>query len=150
MKGNKNQILINGKLVDVSDEVYEAYTKGARKMKYFEYDLKNNKHIYDENGIYVDLKPCKEESLERMIERKQIQLCDNKQYVEDIVEYRLNIEKLHKAISKLTDIEKKLIHALYFEDKTEREYAKEIKISQPAVHKQKIKILNKIKILIKN
>ena len=150
MKGNKNQIPINGKLIDVSDEVYEAYIKDARKMKYFEYDLKNNKHIYDENGVYIDLKLCREESLERMIERKQIQLYDNKQDVEDIVEYRLNIEKLHKAISKLTEKEQKLIKALYFEDKTEREYAKEMGLYRNAIHVNKVRILKKLKDLIED
>lgn len=150
MKGNKNQIIIDGKLVEVSNDVYRIYQKGENRIKYFQYNLKNNKHIYDKNGTYIYSKLCKEESLERMIERKQIQLYDNKQDVEDIVEHRLKVEKLHKAITKLIEEEQKLIQALFFEDKTEREYAKEIKISQPAVHKQKIKILNKIKILLKN
>ena len=34
---------LNGKYISVTDEVYEVYTKGNRKNKYFTDDLKKEK-----------------------------------------------------------------------------------------------------------
>ena len=42
-----------------------------------------------------------------------------------------------------------LIRALYFEELTEREYAKQINISQKAVNKRRHKILSKLRTLMK-
>lgn len=36
MKSGNKSIRINGKSVEVTDEVYKAYTKYDRKMRYFE------------------------------------------------------------------------------------------------------------------
>ena len=43
-----------------------------------------------------------------------------------------------------------IIEALFFEGKTEREYAKEKEIYHNAVHKKKIRILEKLKKILEN
>ncbi len=58
---------------------------------------------------------------------------------------RISIEWLYKALDTLTERERKLIEALFFEEMTEREVAHSLGISQPDVHKQKNKILKKLK-----
>lgn len=49
----------------------------------------------------------------------------------------------------LTKEEWSLIHALYYEEKTEREYADTLGLSQKAVNKRRHKILAKLRHLIK-
>ena len=40
MEAVKKRIWVRGQYVEVTDEVYMAYTQGDRKMRYFENDLK--------------------------------------------------------------------------------------------------------------
>ena len=40
MDDTPNKIWVDGKLYEVTKEVYEVYIKYGRKMRYFEYDLK--------------------------------------------------------------------------------------------------------------
>lgn len=53
-----------------------------------------------------------------------------------------------KALETLTDDERFLINELYFNEKSERDLTNITGISQPAVHKRRNKILEKIKKLI--
>ena len=60
-------------------------------------------------------------------------------------------DPLHKAILTLSKEEQWLIHEVYFENQTEREVAKQMSVYHNAVHKQKKRILEKLKkILEKN
>lgn len=71
--------------------------------------------------------------------------------VEDQILQKLEFERLHKAILTLSKEEQWLIHELYFENQTEREVAKQMVVYHNAVHKQKKRILEKLKkILEKN
>ena len=55
------------------------------------------------------------------------------------------LESLQAALMQLTAEDRQLVHAIYFEGMTEREYAKQAGISQPAIHKRLTKVLAKIK-----
>ena len=57
---------------------------------------------------------------------------------------------LHKALSSLSEEEEKLIHLLFFEERTEREVAKSMGIYHNAIHKQKKRILRKLKNILEN
>ena len=61
--------------------------------------------------------------------------------VDEIVEDKLLLDMLSKALSELTDEERVLIDELFFNDKSEREIAREIGVSQPAIHKRRNRIL---------
>lgn len=62
------------------------------------------------------------------------------------------VEALRAALSLLTEDELYIIKALYLSPKplTERDVAREMKLSQPAVHKKKIAILVKIRNFFEN
>ena len=66
---------------------------------------------------------------------------------EKMAEKRENLDKLQIAFASLTDDEKELIWLLYLckEPLTETQVASVLHISQPAVHKRKKKILEKMK-----
>lgn len=70
--------------------------------------------------------------------------------VEDMVLRKISVERLHTALSTLSEKERELIETLFFEEKTERDVASAMGISQPAVHKQKNKILKKLKLFLEN
>lgn len=53
------------------------------------------------------------------------------------------------AISKLSKKDQDLIYALFYEEKTERDYAKQVGVYPSAVHSRKIRILKKLKKLLK-
>lgn len=55
------------------------------------------------------------------------------------------IEKLYSAFEHLEKAERELIDALFFQEMTEREYAKKKGVYQSAINKRKLRILEKIK-----
>lgn len=72
---------------------------------------------------------------------------DSETLPEKMAEKRENLDKLQIAFASLTDDEKELIWLLYLckEPLTETQVASVLHISQPAVHKRKKKILEKMK-----
>lgn len=145
MNADKKQIWIKGQLIEVSEEVYAAYMQGDRKMRYFESDLKTERILLDENGQIIRVIPSREDSLDRLMDDNAGQFADSHESVEDMVLRRISIEEVHEALVQLTEKERQLIDALYFQELTERDAAAMLGISQPAVHKQKMRILKKLK-----
>lgn len=70
--------------------------------------------------------------------------------VENAVFRKMEQDKLHIALSRLSPEEQSLIWALFFEERSESELAAELGISQPVVYKRKIKILKKLKLFLEN
>ena len=50
LKADNKKIWIRGQFVEVTDEVYAAYMKGDRKIRYFENDLKTGRTVKDKDG----------------------------------------------------------------------------------------------------
>ena len=148
MDADKKKIWVSGQFVEVTDEVYDAYMKGDRKMRYFENDLKAERILLDEDGQIKQIILSREDSLDRLMDDNAEQFADRHESVEDMVLRRISIERLYKAFDTLTEKERKLIEALFFEEMTEREVSLSLGISQPAVHKQKNKILKKLKLFL--
>lgn len=148
MDADKKRLWISGQFVEVTDEVYDAYTKGDRKMRYFESDLKTERFLLDKDGQVKRVIPSREDSLERLMDDQAEQFADQQESVEDVVFRRFSIERLYAALELLTEKERSLIKALFFDEMTEREVARILGISQPAVHKQKNKILKKLKVFL--
>ncbi len=48
MDAAKKRLWVSGQFVEVTDEVYNAYMRGDRKMRYFEGDLKTERVLMDE------------------------------------------------------------------------------------------------------
>lgn len=76
------------------------------------------------------------------------QFSDEQESVESVVLHKLEVDRLHTALSLLTPEERALIQALFFDERKESELAVELGISQPAVYKRKMKILKKLKIFL--
>ena len=145
MDAGKKRIWVRGQFIEVTDEVYAAYMQGDRKMRYFENDLKCERPVYGSNGEIRRVLPSREDSLDRLMEENAHQFAANAESVEDVVFRKLTVDKLHTAFLQLTQEERALICDLFFEERTESEVAKPLGISQQAIHKQKNRILKKLK-----
>ena len=148
MEAGKKRIWIRGQYVEVTDEVYIAYTQGDRKMRYFENDLKIERFVLGKEGQVVRVIPSREDSLDRMIDENAQQFPGDVESVENTVLHKLEVYKLHTALAMLTSEEQALIQALFLEEKTERQYAKELGVYRNAIHVRKIRILKKLKKLL--
>ena len=137
----KKRIWVRGQLIEVTDEVYAAYMKGDRKMRYFEKDLKCERLIYGSNGEIKQVIPSREDSLDRLMEENARQFAANAESVEDVVFRKLTLDKLHTALLQLPKEERALIYALFFDGKTESEVAKHLGVSRQAIQKRKNRIL---------
>lgn len=148
MDADKKRLWVSGQFIEVTDEVYDAYMKGDRKMRYFESDLKAERFLLDKEGQIRQIIPSREDSLDRLMDDNAEQFADQQESVEDVVFRRFSIERLYAALELLTEKERSLINALFFDEMKEREVACVLGISQPAVHKQKNKILKKLKVFL--
>lgn len=109
MDADKKRLWVSGQFIEVTDEVYDAYMKGDRKMRYFESDLKTERFLMDENGQIRQVIPSREDSLDRLMDDNAEQFADRHESVEDMVLRRISIERLYKALDRLTEKERKLI-----------------------------------------
>ena len=148
MDADKKRIWIRGQYVEVTDEVYRAYMQGDRKMRYFENDLKTERFVLGKEGQVVQIIPSREDSLDRLVDENTQQFSDKQESVESVVLHKLEVDRLHTALSLLAPEERALIQALFFDERKESELAMELGISQPAVYKRKMKVLKKLKLLL--
>ena len=128
--------------------MYRAYMQGDRKMRYFENDLKTERFVLGKEGQVVQIIPSREDSLDRLVDENAQQFSGEQESVESVVLHKLEVDRLHTALSLLTPEERALIQALFFDERKESELAMELGISQPAVYKRKMKILKKLKIFL--
>jgi RNA polymerase sigma factor (sigma-70 family) len=145
-------IVIDGVDVEVSEKIYREYAVMGRKMKYLELDIKRNrtrqdpksgKPVLDEHGQPIAL-PEREVSLEKMM-GEDWDFQSSEPSPEDAVIEGLDIETLYRCLDLLDNDERNLVNALFFEGMTEREYAKQLGLSQKGVNKRKHKALDKLK-----
>ena len=125
MGAGKKKIWIHGQFIEVTDEVYAAYMKGDRKIRYFENDLKTGRTVKDKDGNIKQTLPSREDSLDRLMEDNAQQFLDSHESVEDIVIQKISAEK------------------------TERVYAEQIGVSPSTVHRRREKIIKKLKNYLK-
>ncbi len=123
-------IELNGRQIPVSKEVYYAFKRPAWKER-------KRRQVRAE----------KELSLEAFADAG-FEIPSGEALVDEIVEDKLLLDMLSKALSELTEEERVLIDELFFNDKSEREIAREIGVSQPAIHKRRNRILEKLKKLM--
>jgi RNA polymerase sigma factor (sigma-70 family) len=124
-------IELNGRQIPVSKEVYYAFKRPAWRER-------KRRQVRAE----------KELSLETFADAG-FEIPSGEALVDEIVEDKVLLDMLFKALEELADDERFLINELFFNDKSEREVAKEIGRSKTGVHKQKEKILSKLRNLLK-
>lgn len=132
------------KYPQASNEVIEVLEKSDRKMEYQQYDLKVERYQVDYNHLTINRIPSREDSYERLLEEKR-QFTLEEESVEDEVVKAILIEKMLYYLNQLTSEEQELITELFYNEKSEETYAKQIGLSQRGINKRKHKILSKLK-----
>ncbi len=136
-KMRKNYFLfVNGKKVEVSEEIYKVYWQEKNHEKYLKQVDRRNHLLFfssfDHDGHFED------------------SIVDEGFDVDKIVQTQMMIEAVRDALSKLNDEEREIIDRLYFNDETIRSVAETKKISHPALIKRRNKILEKLRELLKD
>lgn len=128
-------LYVNGQRVKVSEQIYKVYWREKEHEKYLEQVDKKNHLLFfsslDHDGNFVD------------------NLADESVDVEKIIETRILIETVRKAMSRLNDEEREIIERLYFNDETLSSVARSKKVSYQAIQWRKNNILKKLKVLLK-
>ena len=143
----KYYILLDGQTFEVSRELYEVYYKGRRKEKYFTQDLKQERTRVDQETGQITVIPSREDSYERLLEAEK-QFAEDAEDIEDVAIRAVMLEKLAAALHTLTDEEKTIIHALFYQEVGEVELAKRMGIPRTTLRSRKDKILKKLKELL--
>ena len=126
-------IRVEGELVSVTDEIYREYHAMGRRERYLEErDAAKGKVLY--SNMDTD-----EMTGEDMIPDA------NAVGIEDEIVTGMMLERLRECLPMLTDDEQTLIQALFYDEMSEREYARTLGISKTALHARKVKILALLK-----
>ena len=129
-------LYVKGKAVPVSEEVYKAYWKITEHEKYLQrkdwkYDVIPFSAM-DYDGHFVD------------------NIIDERIDLEKIVEVKMQIEELNKALATLTKKERELIEAIFYKEESLRSISKKEKVSYQAIGKRRDKILEKLRKLLED
>ncbi|MCR1935025.1 MULTISPECIES: sigma-70 family RNA polymerase sigma factor [Bacillota] len=140
MKDKKNYYLFLGDLkVDVSEEVYKGYWQETNRENYLKRLDKENRLGYFSEFVSDEVGRSMEE-----------RLIDKAVDLEKLVEVKIQIEALNRALDNLSPEEREIIQALFYEEIPQRDLAKKLNISQGAVFRRKEKILRKLKVLLED
>lgn len=123
--------LPGGTKVPVTKEVHEVYYEQERRDEYYKRMKKKMHQSYDELSLTEH--PAEE------------QLFVPPTSVEELAEREMMLKILFSALDKLADDERALVEELYFEDKSEREYARNNGVPQTTVVRRRKKILIKLR-----
>ena len=132
----KYLIRLQGKLIEVSEDVYYAYFQMERQERTQEEKHQRNHVVsYDalDNGETVGVEGVADletPSMEELVMAKELR------------------DRLHHAIEALPKAERELIRAIYFEEMTEKEYAKRTGMSQTGISYRRRNILSKLKLFL--
>lgn len=112
-------LYIEGKRIEVTEEVYREYYRGERRERYFMEDLKHGRTVTNPKTKESRYVPGREDSLERLME-SGVQFAEKG---EDMEEQTITSLLLECASKLLTPVERELVKELYFLERTEREAA---------------------------
>ena len=129
----KYMIKVEGKLVEVTPDVYYAYFRMERQERWQEEKQQGHAVMsYDalDDGETVGVEVVPDLTTPSM---------------EEAVMTREICEKLHRAVDALPRAERELIQAIYFDGFTEKEYAVSSGLSQQGVSYRLRKILSKLR-----
>lgn len=132
-----NTITKQYEMVEVSKEVYEVY-------KRTEWQCENDDRRFCARQMpFSDLHGNQDDCCENY--REFIAQCES-DFEDAFDDESVEVEPLVKrAMSILNEAERTLIEELYFKKRTEADIAREMKVSQQAIHKRKKKILLKMR-----
>ncbi|NSW89999.1 MAG: SigB/SigF/SigG family RNA polymerase sigma factor [Firmicutes bacterium] len=150
-----------GSVIRIPRRIYEDYKKVNLAKEQLYIKLQRPPRV-DEIASYLNID---EENVLEIIESKNVYNLtsfDQNAYTDDNIELHETIgeedeefEKienrdfLEKSMNKLNDIEKEFIRLRYYENKTQKNIAEKLGVSQMYISRMEKKILNKLRIILK-
>lgn len=129
-------IPLHGMLMEVSEKDYLDFYKNKRRQKYIdERSAENGDFSYD----MLTTDDFNGEDI----------LSDKSEPLDEQVVQKIMTDKLKSALPLLAEDEQKLIREIFYENLSERSLAEKYDVSQVAIHKRKVKILEKLKKIMK-
>lgn len=129
-------IYVRGKAVPVSEEVYKTYWKITEHEKYLQRkDWKYNVISFsalDYDGHFVD------------------NIIDERIDLEKIVEVKMRIEELHRALNTLTKEERELMEAIFYKEESLRSISRREKVTHQAISGRRDRILEKLRKILED
>ena len=128
-------LYVKGKAVPVSEEVYKAYWKITEHEKYLQ--RKDWKHkvipfsALDHDGHFVD----------NIIDEIDL---------EKIVEVKMQIEELNKALATLTKEERELMEVIFYREESLRSISRKEKVTHQAIIGRRDRILEKLRKILED
>lgn len=126
-------ISVQGVVVEVTKTVYHTYHQMERHARHLE--EKDRQHGLVSYHALDTIDTLGEEAL----------TSPDTASVEDAAIAHILQERLHQCLELLPAQDRELIHALYFEELSERQFAKKAGLPHMTVHNRKVGILKKIK-----
>ena len=127
---------VKGKAVPVSEEVYKAYWKITEHEKYLQRkDWKHNVIPFlglDHDVHFID------------------NIIDEKIDLEKIVEVKMQIEELHRALNTLSKEERELMEAIFYKEESLRSIGKKEKVTHQAISGRRDRILEKLRKILED
>ena len=130
-------IKVPGSLVEVTKEVYLEYFRTRRRW-----------YAQEERDTYNGLVSYNAMDTEEMLGEDTIPDSSTPS-VEDMALDRLLRDKLRRCLAELSQPEQDMIHALYFEGLSERQFSKKAGIPQRTIHDRKHRTLVKLKKMLR-
>ena len=140
---NRKIITVDGRKIEVTDEVYKEYQRGQRKERYIMKDLKRGTIKIE--GEKIINKPSREDSMERLIDTHPQYFVEESDGPEELLDKKELLECLTKALRTLSDEEWLLIQELYYLERTEREAGESLHIPPSTIHDRKIAVIKKLR-----
>lgn len=135
-EGKEYFIRVRGVLVAVAPDIYHICHKTKRQAKtLYEKDSRHDLVSYDSLDTTETL------GVETIADSEAVS-------VEDAAIHNVLLERLSTCLAKLPGAEQELLHALYFEELSEREVSKRTGIPQRTIHDRKCRALAKLKKLM--
>lgn len=133
---DRHFIPLYGMFMEVSQKDYTDFYRNKRRQKYIdERSAENNDFSYD----MLTTDDFNGEDI----------LADESEPLDEQVIRKIMTDKLKSALPLLAEDEQKLIREIFYEELSERTLAEKYGISQVAIHKRKVKILEKLKKMMK-
>jgi len=133
----KNIIFVDGQKVEVTNEVYKAYSQMGRQERYQEEQKEN---------CVLSLERLREDNMRlEYLTNEYVPSAEEAVLAkEDEAMCAALIAKLSEAIKLLNEADRTLIHVLFMDGIPVREYARYLGVSDMAVRKRRDRILGKL------
>ncbi len=135
-------IFIEGARVLVSKEVYETYHKMARRIRYYEHDIKVGR-IRRKEGKEAYY-PSKEDSYDRLEEVGAAPATDADEVADEVMIRHVQ-QRLYDILAELNPEEFNILFEIFWNEKSERALSAETGIPQKTINDRKRRILQKLR-----